>query len=372
MQGEQATPWTGRVTGPGTVEDGFVYGSLPGPQPSGAHDTRTGDPSAGDPSAGDPSADPRGGDTAADDEPPASPHGTHARTDAAITDPAPPRVPIASGATVGRPTSSQAAYARSLRALATLNLPHPAQMAADPAEMAADPAEMAADPAQMARRRWVAAGTAPGFALPGVMVAELAYAQAVDWMLCAALADLERPGRGGYYFRLSERPVDQAPFEAARERLSDAVLRRQVLTGAYRLRSGGTGTRRGARRPKVQIAAVGPTVAEALEAATALENEGICAHVVEVTSADAAYGAWQRAARVATRTGSTPALVGVMRQAFDLEAPLVTVHDQGPQPLVWLGSALGLPALPVVVPETGSHDDLVEAIGHAALAALGL
>ena len=40
---------------------------------------------------------------------------------------------------------------------------------------------------------------------------------------------------GAYYFRLTTRPIDQAPFEAARARVGDAVLRRQVLAGAYRL-----------------------------------------------------------------------------------------------------------------------------------------
>jgi pyruvate dehydrogenase complex dehydrogenase (E1) component len=45
----------------------------------------------------------------------------------------------------------------------------------------------------------------------------------------------EGDGGAAYYFRLSTRPLDQQPFAAARERLGDAVLRRQGLAGAYRL-----------------------------------------------------------------------------------------------------------------------------------------
>ena len=67
---------------------------------------------------------------------------------------------------------------------------------------------------------------------------EPAYATALDWLLCDALGHIAAgpaatttaaPAEdGAYYFRLTTRPIDQAPFEAARARLGDAVLRRQV------------------------------------------------------------------------------------------------------------------------------------------------
>ena len=40
------------------------------------------------------------------------------------------------------------------------------------------------------------------------------------------------------YLRLSTRPIDQAPFEAARARLGDEQLRTDVLAGGYRLVEG--------------------------------------------------------------------------------------------------------------------------------------
>ena len=89
-----------------------------------------------------------------------------------------------------------------------------------------------------------------GLELPGVTFIEPAYATALDWLLCGALQGIAtanaaalgptRDGTpvmedGSYYFRLTTRGLDQQPFQAARDRLGDAVLRRQVLAGAYRL-----------------------------------------------------------------------------------------------------------------------------------------
>ena len=84
-----------------------------------------------------------------------------------------------------------------------------------------------------------------GLELPNVTYVEPAYATALDWLLCDALGRIAAgpaetttavPAEdGAYYFRLTTRPLDQTPFEQARERLGDAVLRRQVLAGAYLL-----------------------------------------------------------------------------------------------------------------------------------------
>ena len=75
-----------------------------------------------------------------------------------------------------------------------------------------------------------------GLELPGVTYAEPAYARALDWLLCDGLADLARPDGGSLYLRLSTRPIDQAPFTAAAERLGAERLRADVLAGGYRLR----------------------------------------------------------------------------------------------------------------------------------------
>ena len=119
-----------------------------------------------------------------------------------------------------------------------------------------------------------------------------------------------------------------------------------------------------------------------LAAAAELAEEGIAAHVVDVTSADRLYSAWQRTLRQGVRTATTPSVPGALRAAFPDRAPVVTVHDAASHALAWLGSSLGVASLPLgvdafgqsgTVPELyGLHDLLPGSIVNAALAALAL
>jgi pyruvate dehydrogenase E1 component len=225
-----------------------------------------------------------------------------------------------------------------------------------------------------------------GLELPNVTYVEPAYATALDWLLCDALGRIatgpnEAPTavpaeNGAYYFRLTTRPLDQAPFEEARARLGDAVLRRQVLAGAYLLRESEV------EGPAVYLAGTGAVLPETLAAARELEEEGIAANVVDVTSPDRLYSAWQRTLRQGVRTATTPSQAGALRAAFPRRAPIVTVHDAASHAMAWLGSALGMPSVPLGVDEFGQsgsipelyelHDLLPGSIVNAALAALSL
>jgi pyruvate dehydrogenase E1 component len=238
-----------------------------------------------------------------------------------------------------------------------------------------------------------------GLELPGVTFIEPAYATALEWLLCGALQGIAtanaaalgptRDGTpvmedGSYYFRLTTRGLDQQPFQAARDRLGDAVLRRQVLAGAYRLVDAGQpqdGT------PMVHLAASGAVLPEVLAAAAELADEGIAANVVDITSADRLYRAWQRTLRQGVRTATVPSIPGALRsafggRAFGGRAPIVTVHDAASHTLSWIGSALGVPAVSLGVDsfgQSGSVSDLYRAhdldpgsIVNAALAALSL
>jgi pyruvate dehydrogenase E1 component len=225
-----------------------------------------------------------------------------------------------------------------------------------------------------------------GLELPNVTYLEPAYATALDWLLCDALGRIAAgpadratavPAEdGAYYFRLTTRPLDQTPFEEARARLGDAVLRRQVLAGAYLLREAEVDG------PAVYLAATGAVLPETLAAARELEEEGIAAHVVDLTSPDRLYSAWQRTLRQGVRTATMPSEAGALRAAFANRAPVVTVHDAASHALAWLGSALGVPCVPLGVDEFGQsgsipelyelHDLLPGSIVNAALAALSL
>lgn len=229
-----------------------------------------------------------------------------------------------------------------------------------------------------------------GISLPHLQLMEPAYARPVEWLLLDALGRIARNPSGhhpddpeserfdAYYFRLSTRPIDQTPFAMARARVGDAVLRRQVLAGAYRLVDAAGTVADGA--PRVNLAAVGPVVPEALEAARILAQEGVEAHVTEITSPSRLYDAWQRSIRRAVRSGRTRSLPGEVHHPFVPGAPVVTVHDAASHALAWLGSALGVPAIPLgvdVFGQSGTIADLYRAndltadsIVNAALAGL--
>lgn len=232
-----------------------------------------------------------------------------------------------------------------------------------------------------------------GIELPSITFIEPAYAAALDWLLCGALQSVAAPDNpdtpahdhpaqqelGSYYFRLTTRSIDQQPFQAARERLGDAILRRQVLAGAYRLVDPGD---QAAEAPAVYLVGCGAVLPEVLAAAAELSDEGIAATVVDVTSADRLYRAWQRTLRQGVRTATAPSIPGAIRSAFPGRAPIVTVHDASSHAMSWLGSALGVPAVSLGVDSFGqsgtvadlyqAHDLDAGSIVNGALAALSL
>jgi pyruvate dehydrogenase E1 component len=221
-----------------------------------------------------------------------------------------------------------------------------------------------------------------GLELPGVTLIEPAYQGALDWLFRDAVRDLaETPsgGEGAYYFRLSTRPIEQEPFARALERIGGEALERQVLAGAYRLHDASALAHEGA--PVVHLAASGAVLPEALAAAEELAAEGVAAHVVDVTSLDRLHRAWRDALRAAVREArppTPPAALAVLGGG----APIVTVHDAASHAMAWLGSALGVPAVPLGVDGFGQsgtvrdlydlHDLLPGSIVNAALAALEL
>ena len=227
-----------------------------------------------------------------------------------------------------------------------------------------------------------------GLEMPNVTFIEPGYAVALDWLLCGALQSIAgasapapgaaQPEAGSYYFRLTTRGIDQQPFQAARERLGDAILRRQVLAGAYCLADGTAA----AGAPPVYLVGCGAVLPEVLTAAAELGEEGIAATVIDVTSADRLYRAWQRTLRHSVRTATAPSVPGALRTVFPDRAPIVTVHDAASHTMSWLGSALGVPAVSLGVDsfgQSGSVADLYRAhdldagsIVNAALAALSL
>ena len=187
-----------------------------------------------------------------------------------------------------------------------------------------------------------------GIEQPGCVSYEPAFAIDVEWTLLAALARLGRPDGGSAYLRLSTRPVDQSlaavPIDpAARER-----RRRQVVAGGYPLlrRDGAV----------VTIAAMGAMVSEALMAADRLEQVGVVADVVCVTSPDLLF----RALR--SRQGHQDGSSWILEQLFPARraTPLVTLLDGHPHTLAFLAAVHGVPSALLGVSGFGQSGSLAE------------
>jgi pyruvate dehydrogenase E1 component len=178
-----------------------------------------------------------------------------------------------------------------------------------------------------------------GAELPNITYVEPAFATEVDWLLCDALADLSRPDGHSTYLRLSTRPIDQAPFAAALDRMGEDRLRAHVLDGGYRLREAPDD-----ERPGVTIVTTGVMAPEAMAAADELDAEGVSASVIHLTSPDRVYRSWRAGFAQSTasaRVVRAPSQLHRLVPASERRRPVVSVHDAASHSLAWIGSALG-------------------------------
>lgn len=210
-----------------------------------------------------------------------------------------------------------------------------------------------------------------GLELPGIDTVEPAYGKALEWLFCDALQQVaDREEGRSTYFRLTTRPIDQAPFERARETVGDDRLRADVLAGAYLLR----------RTPRdaeyvVNIVACGAVVPEAWEAAGELEAEGVGVNLIDVTSADRLHREWvQRGRRTiqTARVGGDEIHLARLLSPEHRRIPLVTVHDAAPHALAWIGSVFGAPVVPLGVDDFGQSGTIADLYQHFGLTAASI
>jgi pyruvate dehydrogenase E1 component len=197
-----------------------------------------------------------------------------------------------------------------------------------------------------------------GLELPGLTLAEPAYAVALDWLLCDGLQRIAEPAAGAdsLYLRLSTRPLDQAPFTAALERLGEGRLRADVLAGGYRVVDPPTGD----GRERVTIAASGPVLPEVLEAARLLDAEEVAATVVDVTSLDRLYRGWAGATRAPIRDVSAAPAPSHVASLLPPGESIVTVHDAASHAMAWLGSVHGARVVPLGVDDFGQSGTIAD------------
>ncbi len=198
-----------------------------------------------------------------------------------------------------------------------------------------------------------------GMGLPNLNAWEPAFAREVEWILLDALRQcLDRDRGRATYLRLSTKPMPQALLDPALARLGEATLRRQVLTGGYRLVDWRHDAPDCEAAAVVQIAAAGIMVPEAVQAARILHDEGVAANVLALTSADLLYRAIKQDRES----------IGYLIPPAERRAPIVTVIDGASHTLAFLGGAWGVPVVSLGVDgfgQSGLRDELYRSFGIA-------
>jgi pyruvate dehydrogenase E1 component len=215
-----------------------------------------------------------------------------------------------------------------------------------------------------------------GIETPGLGYAEPCFARELEWLLLDGLRRMQEPDGEALYLRLSTKPIDQAPFARAAERVGEERLRADVVAGGFRLREAGPG------EDRVLIATCGAVVPEALAAAERLaDEEGVEATVLCLSSPSRLYRDWQTCRTEPVR-GRPARASHLERLLADDErgVPVVTVVDGASHALAFVGAALGARTVALGVErfgQTGSQAELYEeyeigpdAIVTACLAAL--
>jgi len=191
-----------------------------------------------------------------------------------------------------------------------------------------------------------------GVGLPGITYFDPAFAREVEWILMDGLRALGRRDEGeSLYLRLSTKPIDQslAPPPTPEHRA-------EVLKGGYRLVDARRDPGWDPEDNAVHIFAGGVMVHEAVEASRALRASGVLANVFVVTSPDRLYRGLGR---------PRPYLESLVT-AEEEGIPVVSVLDGHSHALSFIGSALGVPQIPLGVDlfgQSGSRADLYRHYG---------
>lgn len=191
-----------------------------------------------------------------------------------------------------------------------------------------------------------------GLEQPGCITYEPAFAIDVEWTLLASIGRLGRPDGTSAYLRLSTRPVDQSKADVPSDPAARERRRRQVVAGGYPLvrRDGAT----------VTIAAMGALMTEALDAAARLEQIGVIADVLCITSPGELYRALQ--ARQGHNVGESWILDQLL--PADRATPMVTVLDGHPHTLAFLATVNRVASTSLGVSNFGQVGSLDEVYKH--------
>ena len=192
-----------------------------------------------------------------------------------------------------------------------------------------------------------------GLEQPHCTAWEPAFAQDLEWAMLDALSHLGSPEGTSAYFRLSTRPIDQGLADLPTDAEGRARRRQGVLSGGYRLREA-------EQSPRICLVGMGAVMPEVVDAALALEADGVRCDVVCLTSADLVF----RAVQARRGLGGSP--LGPLETLFPVgrAAPMVTVLDGHPHTLSFLGTVNSTPVTSLGVSDFGQVGDVDDLYRH--------
>jgi pyruvate dehydrogenase E1 component len=195
-----------------------------------------------------------------------------------------------------------------------------------------------------------------GTEMPGLRAYEPCFGRELEWIFMDALEKV-RSRQCSTYLRLSTKAIDQDLFPASADAKAETWLREQVIRGAYRIlnRSGDDGYEPG--RNVVNLFAAGVLVPEAIAASNRLLQEGVLANVINVTGPGPLYQDFQSSRSRNPGGMSRTSHVEKLLAASESPAPAVTLIDDHPHTLAWIGGALGAPVYPMGVSAFGQSGD---------------
>lgn len=204
-----------------------------------------------------------------------------------------------------------------------------------------------------------------GTEMPELNSYEPCFGQEVEWIFLHALEEI-RERRRSTYLRLSTRAIDQSLFHLPRDPSSRARLREHVIRGAYRLIDRTDEENYKPGENVVNLFVAGALVPEAIASSNLLLSRGIFVNVFNLTGPGPLYRDFQ-AVRSLERAlpGETSHLEDLVMEQ-ERAAPAVTLIDDHPHTLAWIGGALGSKVYPLGVSrfgQSGSRTDLYREYG---------
>jgi len=171
-----------------------------------------------------------------------------------------------------------------------------------------------------------------GLEQPGCVAWEPAFAHDLEWTFLHAMNQIGRPGGTSAYFRLSTRPLDPALARVPDQPELLERRRQQATAGGYRI------TSHDPRDESVVLVGVGAIMPEVISAASLLEEQGILAGVICLTSPDLVFRALHQ--RSSRDSGPGSAVLDEVLPGF-ASAPIVTALDGHPHTLSFLAGVRG-------------------------------